>query len=121
MNDDLVQPDRGKVYINIFHVDSFNDDFCKKIGFGEHPHRDAEICTYIVRGKLTHQDSMGTSETLGRGAIQFMVSVDAVLVAGISLTCYFFEPFLKRLPAVVSATANIIKTRPTLCALFRFG
>ncbi len=45
-----------------------------KIGFGEHPHRDAEICTYIVRGKLTHQDSMGTSETLGRGAIQFMVS-----------------------------------------------
>lgn len=44
-------------------------------GFGEHPHRDAEICTYIVKGKLTHQDSMGTSETLGRGAIQFMVSI----------------------------------------------
>lgn len=52
LNDDLVQPNRG---------------------FGAHPHRDVEICTYIVRGKLTHKDSMGTEETIGRGAIQFMV------------------------------------------------
>ena len=51
MNDDLVQPSRG---------------------FGTHGHRDAEICTYVVHGELTHQDSMGTSETLSRGAIQFM-------------------------------------------------
>lgn len=54
-------------------------------GFGAHPHRDAEICTYVVNGKLTHQDSMGTQETLERGAIQFMVSqvhfVHAVLVS----------------------------------------
>lgn len=55
MNDDLVQPKRG---------------------FGEHPHRDVEICTYIVDGKLTHKDSMGTKETLGRGAIQFMVRTE---------------------------------------------
>lgn len=53
MNDDLVQPKRG---------------------FGEHPHRDAEICTYVVHGYLTHQDSMGTQETLGRGAVQFMTA-----------------------------------------------
>jgi len=51
MNDDLVQPNRG---------------------FGAHGHRNAEICTYVVEGELTHQDSMGTSETLQRGAIQFM-------------------------------------------------
>ena len=42
-------------------------------GFGEHPHREVEICTYVVDGELTHQDSMGTAETLSRGAIQFMV------------------------------------------------
>jgi redox-sensitive bicupin YhaK (pirin superfamily) len=53
MNDDLVQPNRG---------------------FGEHPHRDAEICTYVVDGNLTHQDSMGTQETLTRGAVQFMTA-----------------------------------------------
>merc|ERR1719263_1909714 len=53
LNDDLVQPARG---------------------FGTHPHRDMEIVTYVVRGSLTHKDSMGTSETLGRGSIQFMTA-----------------------------------------------
>ena len=53
MNDDLVQPARG---------------------FGTHGHGDMEICTYIVQGNLTHKDSMGTAETLSRGAIQFMTA-----------------------------------------------
>lgn len=53
LNDDLVQPDRG---------------------FGMHPHRDMEILTYIVDGFLTHKDSMGTEETIGRGSIQFMTA-----------------------------------------------
>jgi redox-sensitive bicupin YhaK (pirin superfamily) len=33
-----------------------------------------EIITYIVHGGLTHEDSMGTKETLGRGSIQFMTA-----------------------------------------------
>lgn len=45
LNDDLVQP---------------------KAGFGAHPHRDAEILTYIVDGELAHKDSMGNYESLGR-------------------------------------------------------
>ncbi|KAL7557172.1 hypothetical protein ACA910_018325 [Epithemia clementina (nom. ined.)] len=53
MNDDLVQPHRG---------------------FGTHPHSNMEIITYIVNGQLTHQDSMGTKESLGRGSIQFMTA-----------------------------------------------
>jgi len=53
MNDDLVQPKRG---------------------FGAHPHSNAEIVTYVVNGKLTHEDSMGTKESLGRGSIQFMTA-----------------------------------------------
>jgi len=53
MNDDLVQPHRG---------------------FGTHPHGDMEIITYIVQGQLTHQDSMGTQESLPRGSIQFMTA-----------------------------------------------
>ena len=57
MNDDLVQPHRG---------------------FGTHPHRNMEILTYVVEGKLTHQDSMGTKETLGRGSIQFMTAGSGV-------------------------------------------
>lgn len=53
LNDDRVQPSRG---------------------FGTHGHANMEIITYIVEGELTHQDSMGTAETLGRGAVQFMTA-----------------------------------------------
>mmetsp|Transcript_8078 Transcript_8078/g.9270 ORF Transcript_8078/g.9270 Transcript_8078/m.9270 type:complete len:265 (-) Transcript_8078:135-929(-) len=51
MNDDLVQPSRG---------------------FGKHPHADMEIITYVVNGELTHKDSTGNEESLGRGSVQFM-------------------------------------------------
>lgn len=51
VNDDLVQPHSG---------------------FGTHPHRNMEIFTYVVDGELTHKDSMGTSETLTRGSVQYM-------------------------------------------------
>lgn len=34
--------------------------------------RSPQICTYVVTGQLSHKDSMGTSESLGRGAVQFM-------------------------------------------------
>ena len=57
MNDDLVQPKRG---------------------FGTHGHRDAEICTYVIEGDLTHEDSMGTAETIPNGAIQFMTAGSGV-------------------------------------------
>jgi len=43
-------------------------------GFGTHPHREMEIVTYVVEGELTHQDSMSTKESLGRGSIQFMTA-----------------------------------------------
>merc|ERR1712137_236726 len=33
-----------------------------------------EILTFVVDGKLTHKDSMGTQESLGRGSIQFMTA-----------------------------------------------
>jgi hypothetical protein len=37
-----------------------------------------EIVTYVVDGALTHKDSMGTSESLGRGSIQFMTAGQGV-------------------------------------------
>ena len=37
-----------------------NDDLVKaNAGFGAHPHRDAEIFSYIVDGALSPKDSMG--------------------------------------------------------------
>ncbi len=48
-----------------------NDDNVKpNSGFGTHPHRDIEIFSYIVAGKLTHRDSAGNHEVLSRGHVQ---------------------------------------------------
>ena len=57
LNDDLVQPSRG---------------------FGTHPHANMEIATIILSGALTHQDSMGSKETLSRGGVQFMSAASGV-------------------------------------------
>jgi uncharacterized cupin superfamily protein len=57
LNDDLVQPRRG---------------------FGTHRHSDMEIVTLVVTGELSHADSMGSGETLGRGSIQYMSAGEGV-------------------------------------------
>lgn len=53
-----------------------NDDIVKGgYGFGKHPHRDAEIFTYMIDGQLSHTDSMGNYETLHRGWVQCVSDV----------------------------------------------
>jgi len=50
-----------------------NDDIVQaKSGFAKHSHNDMEIITYIISGKLSHEDSMGNRESLSRGAIQYL-------------------------------------------------
>jgi redox-sensitive bicupin YhaK (pirin superfamily) len=41
-------------------------------GFGPHAHRDMEILTYVIEGRLRHRDSMGEQHTLGPNEIQLM-------------------------------------------------
>jgi redox-sensitive bicupin YhaK (pirin superfamily) len=41
-------------------------------GFGAHGHRDMEILSYVLSGKLAHKDSMGHTEVLGPNEIQKM-------------------------------------------------
>src|SRR5215468_3990555 len=41
-------------------------------GFGPHAHRDMEILTYVLEGKLLHRDSMGEQHVLGPNEIQAM-------------------------------------------------
>ncbi len=41
-------------------------------GFGMHSHNDMEIVTYILSGKIEHQDSMGNKEVIRPGEIQRM-------------------------------------------------
>ena len=59
--------------INFGMLRVLNDDLVEAgQGFDAHPHRDMEIISYVVDGELTHGDSMGNSETLGRGHVQYM-------------------------------------------------
>ncbi|MEM9602085.1 MAG: pirin family protein [Pseudomonadota bacterium] len=41
-------------------------------GFGAHPHRDAEIFSYVVAGALEHRDSLGNGSVVGAGGVQYM-------------------------------------------------
>ncbi|MFM8631223.1 MAG: pirin family protein, partial [Betaproteobacteria bacterium] len=42
------------------------------MGFGTHGHRDMEIISVVLSGKLAHQDSMGNVETIPAGDVQRM-------------------------------------------------
>lgn len=41
-------------------------------GFGEHPHRDMEIITYVMEGSLRHSDNFGHSEVIRKNDFQKM-------------------------------------------------
>src|SRR6266581_184080 len=50
-----------------------NDDrIAPAKGFGPHAHRDMEILTYVLEGRLLHRDSMGERHILGLNEIQTM-------------------------------------------------
>ena len=50
-----------------------NDDrVAPSMGFGEHPHRDMEIFSYVLEGSLQHKDSLGNGRVLKPGQIQLM-------------------------------------------------
>lgn len=39
-------------------------------GYPRHPHREVEIVTWVLDGRLRHQDSTGAGGTVGRGLVQ---------------------------------------------------
>jgi redox-sensitive bicupin YhaK (pirin superfamily) len=51
INDDLIEPGQG---------------------FGKHAHRDAEILSYVIEGRLQHRDSMGNGSVIEAGDLQYM-------------------------------------------------
>src|SRR6476659_6030375 len=50
-----------------------NDDIVEPgMGFGTHPHRDAEIFSYVIEGQLQHKDSMGNGSIINAGDLQYI-------------------------------------------------
>ncbi len=76
-------------WLNTYHTFSFGEYFSEDFtqfrslrvlnedivapssGFPLHPHRDAEILTYVISGSLTHTDSLGNKEVLSTGDVQY--------------------------------------------------
>jgi len=57
-----------------------NDDVVEPgAGFGEHPHRDAEIFSYVIKGELKHKDSMGNGRVIKEGDLQYISAGRGVL------------------------------------------
>lgn len=48
-------------------------------GFGQHPHRDMEILTYVLSGELEHRDSLGNGEVIRPGEVQYMAAGSGIL------------------------------------------
>ena len=56
-----------------------NDDIIHaNSGFDTHPHSNMEIISYIVKGEITHKDSMGNAETLKSGEVQYLSAGDGI-------------------------------------------
>lgn len=67
----------ANVHFGVLRV--LNDDIVKpKTGFEMHPHENMEIISYIIDGEITHKDSMGNSETLKRGEVQYLSAGDGI-------------------------------------------
>jgi len=70
--------DPGNVHHGVLLVN--NDDTVRAAtGFDTHPHRDMEIVTWVLRGSLVHQDSIGTSGIIYPGLAQRMSAGTGIL------------------------------------------
>ncbi len=48
------------------------DRVARAAGFGTHGHSDMEIVSYVLSGRLAHEDSLGTGSTIVPGDVQYM-------------------------------------------------
>lgn len=48
-------------------------------GFPWHPHRGIETVTYMVRGKVAHEDSIGNKGTIRSGDVQWMTAGSGII------------------------------------------
>jgi redox-sensitive bicupin YhaK (pirin superfamily) len=60
----------------------------KPHGFPDHPHRGFETVTYVIQGKICHEDFKGHSGEIGPGDIQWMTAGRGIVHAEMPGTDY---------------------------------
>ena len=64
---------RDPAHVHFGPLRVINEDIVQPgTGFGTHGHRDMEILTYVLSGRLRHRDSMGHGEDIRYGEVQVM-------------------------------------------------
>ncbi len=71
----------AKQFDPILMLDSFDsynpDDYTA--GFPFHPHRGIETISYIYSGSMTHKDSLGNTDTISDGEVQWMTAGSGIM------------------------------------------
>ncbi|MDE2356163.1 MAG: pirin family protein [Alphaproteobacteria bacterium] len=62
-----------------------DDEIAPKSGFGPHPHADMEIITYVRRGAISHQDSLGHRGRTAAGDVQVMSAGSGITHAEVNV------------------------------------
>ncbi|MCA1813860.1 MAG: pirin family protein [Halobacteriales archaeon] len=64
---------RDERHVGVGPLRVLNDDVVQGgRGFGEHPHRDMEIVSYVLDGAMEHRDSEGNQHVIRAGEVQLM-------------------------------------------------
>lgn len=61
-----------------------DDEVAPGSGYDEHRHRDVEIVTWVVEGRLRHSDAGGADRVLGPGCVQRLHAGDGVVHAEVN-------------------------------------
>jgi redox-sensitive bicupin YhaK (pirin superfamily) len=60
-------------YMGFGNLRVINDDLVDVgQGFGQHPHKNAEIFSYVLNGALEHKDTLGNGSIVAAGGVQYM-------------------------------------------------
>ena len=77
----VLGPDTVKDFDPILMLDSFDsedpDDYTA--GFPLHPHRGIETVSYLYRGRMRHGDSLGNSDEITDGEVQWMCAGSGIM------------------------------------------